>query len=687
MVLRLKFYVILGLLFAASFTVSAQTILTTSDSALNTGSPVSIAYSAPGTGGSNGVVSLSTNSTENLWLMYNNPWGITSGSGSITETYSGKGSLTTAINLTGLPGSGVDAYPFVLYGCDPWMDCYQNQPPQFPAQLSSMSDLDIDIKYAMTGTITGSDVDLLYDEWVCNSAKPSDSSQCLEVEILPYYSFADFGGGTFVETINEPVMLNGVSSTFSFDEYNGGGNVLFYPHNMPGLASGELSFNILDLLNAAVSINGFSSYQYVAGIELGTEFGASATQSYTLTLSKFEIQQTLSNSNPDPITPTLNWAPASPITYPAPLSSAQFDANVFNGATKINSDGTFTYYVGSVGGVVATTSTILPVGSDTLCVQWTPNSSNSSTYNSVSGCVTIVVKSSTPITPTLSWAPASPITYPAPLSSAQFDANVLNGSTNINADGTFTYYVGPVSNNVVATTNTILPVGSDQLCVQWKPNSSNSSKYNSVSGCATIVVKSQTPITPTLSWAPASPIIYPAHLSASQFDANVLNDSTNINSDGTFTYYVGSVGGVVATTSTILPVGSDKLCVQWKPNSSNSSKYNSVSGCATIVVKSPTPITPTLSWAPASPIIYPAHLSASQFDANVLNGSTNINSDGTFTYYVGSVGGVVATTSTILPVGSDKLCVQWKPNSSNSSKYNSVSGCATIVVKPSTPIT
>jgi Glycosyl hydrolase family 12 len=278
----------------------AQTSVT-SDSLLNTGNPTSTTYSAPGTSGMNSPVPLATDTSKNLWLLYNNPWGINSGSGTMTQTYSGSGSLTTAINLTGLPGGGVDAYPFVLYGCDPWMDCYQNQPPQFPKQLSAMSSLMVDIKYAMTGTITGSDIDMLFDEWVCTSASPSDSSQCLEVEVLPYYSFVYFGGGTFIKTINEPVILNGVSTTFSFDEYVGGSNVLFYPHSMPGLSAGEISFNILDLLKAGVTAFGNSSYQYVAGIELGTEFGASSTQNYTLTLNKLEIDQTVGSQ---PAAPT-----------------------------------------------------------------------------------------------------------------------------------------------------------------------------------------------------------------------------------------------------------------------------------------------------------------------------------------------------------------------------------------------
>lgn len=292
-------------------TVNAQT-LTTTDSALNTGAPVSTTYIAPGSSGINGIIHLATSSSKNLWLMYDNPWGISKGSGTISQNYSGNGSIVTSINLTGLPGGGVDAYPFILYGCDPWMDCYQNQPPQFPKQLSSMSSLMVDINYSMTGTITGKDIDLLFDEWVCNSATPSDSAQCLEVEILPYYSFVYFGGGTFIKTINLPVTLNGVSTTFSFDEYVGGSNVLFYPHNMPGLAAGELKFNMLDLLNAGVAGFGDSSYKYLAGIELGTEFGASSTQNYTFTLNKFEIAQTVGSQPAPPTNLTNTVVPVTP---------------------------------------------------------------------------------------------------------------------------------------------------------------------------------------------------------------------------------------------------------------------------------------------------------------------------------------------------------------------------------------
>jgi len=100
--------------------------------------------------------------------------------------------------------------------------------------------------------------------------------------VLPYYSFSlGHGGATFVRTVNLPVTLNGSSSTLSFDEYTWGQAVLYFPHTLPGLASASLRFNILTLLNQAVTDYGNSVYSWLMGMEAGTEFGGSSAQSYT----------------------------------------------------------------------------------------------------------------------------------------------------------------------------------------------------------------------------------------------------------------------------------------------------------------------------------------------------------------------------------------------------------------------
>jgi hypothetical protein len=256
-------------------------------------------------------------------MMVTNPWGVSSGSGTIAMNYSGTGSITTKINLTGLPGGGVDGSPFTLYGCDQWFgtdNCTNgggypvDQPLQFPKQLSAMSSLMVDYSYAFSGTITGSrDVDMIWDEWVCRTGTniPNGPNDCLEVEVLPYYNFADGHAGTFVRTYSPTVTLNGTSTTLSFDEYVWGQDVLYFPHSLPGLSSAAIRFDMLAFLTQAVTdcnatpVEGCNPSHYnlntLAGMEAGTEFGANSAQSYTFSITKLGFEQNLSGG---PAAPT-----------------------------------------------------------------------------------------------------------------------------------------------------------------------------------------------------------------------------------------------------------------------------------------------------------------------------------------------------------------------------------------------
>jgi hypothetical protein len=241
--------------------------------------------------------------------MYPNPWGISKGSGTMSMNYSGSGSIATAINLSGLPGGGVDAYPFLLYGCDPYYGsthlCWQGQPPQFPQQLSAMSSLMVDFDYALAGTISGSrNVDVLFDEWVCKTNQPTGIPSCLELMIMPYYSFAS-GGWTKFNTNNVPAVINGNSSTLSLDEYYwGSGSLLVVPQTLPGPSSAQMRFDLLSVINKAVTdykahfTGDTATYSWLMGVELGTEFGGNSSQAYSLTLNKLDLEQTLGSGRP-----------------------------------------------------------------------------------------------------------------------------------------------------------------------------------------------------------------------------------------------------------------------------------------------------------------------------------------------------------------------------------------------------
>jgi hypothetical protein len=288
---------LLPAMFAALWlSVSAGAQTYTTDSLLTTGSPLKKSSRAPGTDGAVGLVHLASNSSINLLLMYTDPWGVKRGSGTISMDYTGEGSLVTEVKLSGLPGGGVDGSPFTLLGCDQWAGCAaRGDPLQFPIQLSGMSSLIVDYSYALSGNITGTrDIDMIWDEWVCNTNHPNGIRACLEVEVLPYYSFKDgHSGATFIRTLNVAVTLNGASSTLSFDEYTWAQAVLYVPHNLPGLASASIKFDMLKLLDQAVHDFGDSSFSWLMGMEAGTEFGANATQSYTFTLTKLNFSQTV----------------------------------------------------------------------------------------------------------------------------------------------------------------------------------------------------------------------------------------------------------------------------------------------------------------------------------------------------------------------------------------------------------
>jgi hypothetical protein len=309
-------------LLSLSPNLSAQLLVTT-DSGLKTGTPVSATYNAPGTSGPNPLVHPVSAASKNLWMIVTNPWGVTSGTGTIAASYSGTGTITTSVSLSGLPGGGVDGSPFTLYGCDQWFgtdNCTNaggypvDQPVQFPKQLSAMSSLIVDYSYVLSGTITGTrDIDMIWDEWVCRTGTniPNGPSDCLEVEVLPYYNFALGHAGTFIRTFSPTVTLNGSSTTLSFDEYVWGQDVLYFPHSLPGLSSAAIRFDMLPFLTQAVAdcnatpAEGCNPNHYslntLAGMEAGTEFGGSSTQSYMLTISKLDFEQTLSGG---PAAPT-----------------------------------------------------------------------------------------------------------------------------------------------------------------------------------------------------------------------------------------------------------------------------------------------------------------------------------------------------------------------------------------------
>jgi hypothetical protein len=249
-----------------------------------------------------------------LWELVPDLFGLGGqGTGDIVMAYNGAGTITSTINMSGVRVAGVEGYPFVDYGpADGATPPIIGQPPQFPTALSAISQFNLDTTYALTGTISGYDNDILLDEWISASGQPYNQ---LEVAIFLYYDFSNplmFGGSSgtsYIGQFVQPAVVNGVLENILWHEYlsipGGGttGTVWFVPNptsaiaaNVPyGMAQGEISMNLLPFLNEAYSTCGTacSTYGpfYTNGNEMGTEFGENANPNFTMTWTKMQIQE------------------------------------------------------------------------------------------------------------------------------------------------------------------------------------------------------------------------------------------------------------------------------------------------------------------------------------------------------------------------------------------------------------
>jgi hypothetical protein len=300
------------------------------DPDLNTGIAATNDYSP--TGSTTGTTITPHGAANQLWLYSPNPYGITQGSGSIDMSYTGSSSFGWTTNLSGLNTAGVVAYPNISYGRSLFSgNGPEGQPPQFPAEISNLMSMPIDVAYTITDNeMESHNIDVLFDEWVTTDANTlyTDIGDWLEVGVFPYLAFPGGYAGALVKTFQEPVTLNGASTTISFYEYSAssgtcvndqcGQAVFFYAVPDQNVASGEIAFDMLDFIKEAVTASGIAGLNYVQAHQLGTEFGGSSDQNFSFTMSKFGFGL-VPQVCPTP-TPTPTASPGSLSFEPTSLS-------------------------------------------------------------------------------------------------------------------------------------------------------------------------------------------------------------------------------------------------------------------------------------------------------------------------------------------------------------------------------
>jgi hypothetical protein len=311
---------------------------------------------------------------------------------------------------------------------------------------------------------------------------------------------------------------------------------------------------------------------------------------------------------------------ATPVITAAPTSSGLTYGQTLAAATL--SGGTV-----SVAGTFAFTapSTAPSAGTAAQGVTFTPT--DTANYNSVTTTTNVVVGK---VTPTVTWATPSAITYGTTLSATQ-----LNATSSL-AAGTITY--SPAS-------GTTPSAGTQTLTATFTPT--DTANYNTATRTVSLVVGKATP---TITWATPSTITYGTTLSATQLNA------TSSLAAGTIAYSPAS--------GTTPSAGTQTLTATFTPT--DTANYNTANGSVSLTVNK---AAPTITWATPSTITYGTTLSATQLNA------TSSLAAGTITYNPAS--------GTTPSAGTQTLTATFTPT--DTANYNTATRTVSLVVGKATP--
>jgi DNA-binding beta-propeller fold protein YncE len=336
-------------------------------------------------------------------------------------------------------------------------------------------------------------------------------------------------------------------------------------------------------------------------------------------------------------TPIITWATPLPITYGTTLAGV-LNATVKNGVNTVTGTYAYTEQVGAGSPSAVTASTVLPVGTYTLTLHFTP--SDTTNYNTpTSTGVSLTV---TKATPAITWPTASGITYGQTLASSTLTGgSALNGATAVSGSFAFT------------TPTTAPTAGTQAESVTFTP--SDTGDYNPVTGSVNVVVSKATP---TITWPTASGLTYGQTLASSTLTGgSALRGATNV--PGTFAF----------TTPTTLPAaGTDPESVTFAP--SDTTDYNPVTGSVNVAVAK---ATPTITWPTASSLTFGQTLASSTLTGgSAHNGATTVAGSFAFT-----------TPATAPPVGTNAQSVTFTPT--DTADYNPVTSTVNVTVAKATP--
>ena len=361
------------------------------------------------------------------------------------------------------------------------------------------------------------------------------------------------------------------------------------------VSAGTVLTDAAGVARVPVSIAGLSAQTLVNAAQ--ATHNGTAYLLYSTASSNFVI---------DRATPVITWNAPAAIVHGAALGGAQLNATA-------NVAGTFAYSPAA--------GAILPAGSQTLGVTFTPSSQN---YSVATGSVPLTVLKATP-TVTVT---GGTLTYNATARSATGSATGIGGVN-----------LGPLTFTYDGSSTPPVNAGTYAVVGSFAGNSN----YEARTGTATLTINKAMPIVPTLNDITET------------YDG--LPHGANVNIAGVAGEWLTPVI-MTYNGSTELPVNAGVYAAEVRYD--GSANYNAISRTYTLTILK---AAPSLTWANPAGIIYGTPLGASQ-----LNAASNVA--GSFEYS--------PAAGTVLNAGTHTLATSFTPSDATNYQTGSLSRSITV---------
>ena len=415
---------------------------------------------------------------------------------------------------------------------------------------------------------------------------------------------------------------------------------------------------------------------------------ASATTQLTAELVTPGLTLSSATSTTTTQTETVNVTVSGGSGNPTPTGSVVLTSGKYTSAATTLSNG---------GAAIVIPAGALAVGTDSLTVAYTPDSSSSTVYTGGSSAVSVAV---TQGTPNLQLSAVASINTTQALAvsvtvAGQSGDPTPTGSVALASGGYTSPAVslsgGSANINVPAGT---LALGTDALTVTYTPDASGSSTYASFSSSLSVTVTKATPVV-LLSGLSGITTVQPTTITVTVSGVTGAPTATGSVKVSSGAYSSTATTLSSGSTTITIPAGSlapgtDTLSAAYTPDTPGSLTYAAASGSGSIVV---TTVKPGVTVTPSSGTINPSQplsvnvaLSGGS-GAPVPTGSVTLTS-GSYTSATTTLsagGATLIIPAGSLALGADTLTIAYTPDTSGSATYASATGSASITVAKVTP--